>query len=225
MKLLYVFIVTFSFLLRLNAAQYAIFNAQGGAGVDTLWANADGTLMDGTGFVTMGYFTDGTTDNDINSISKLVAKLSDFTALQTSTPNVATTDPLPETIFTEPGYIGNDFLDTADILTGNALLDRRLYAIASDASSIATASTSNTFSLFFIDTIKEDVPEQSYIANPAGITPIIGEVDVIIGHDSGNFGVGDYDTLKMVAIPEPTTALLVAFGSLALLRRRREVEG
>lgn len=209
----------------LNAAQYAIFNAQGGAGVDTLWANANGTLMDGTGFVTMGYFADGTLDSDIDTISKLVAELSNFTPLQTSTPNVATTNPFPETIFTEPGYIGNDFLNNPDILTGDPLLGRRLYAIASDAASIGAATTSDGFSLFFVDTIKEDTPENSYVANPAGVTPIIGENDVITNHNSGNFGIGDYATLKLVAIPEPSSALLGAFGALALLRRRRVVQG
>jgi len=200
-----------------NAAIYALFNAANGFGPpsDTLWANPNGSLMDGTGFVTMGYFGASIVDADIDTIPELVSQLAGFTQLQTSTPNVSDI----WTLFTEPGYIGNDNNDTANITSGNPLLGRRLYCIASNAASVAVANATHGFSVFLIDTIKDDsAVENTYVANPSGVIPILGTISSI-SHTSTNFGSGTYTTLVMV--PEPSAILLGAFGALGLLRRRR----
>ena len=98
-----------------------------------------------------------------------------------------------------------------------------LYAIVSNATSLAAATTLNAFSLFEVTTIKDDDRfEQNYIANPAGVTPIIGELGLYDDAvNSFGLGAGNYTTLKLVGVPEPSTALLGAISALGLLRRRR----
>jgi len=201
--------------LTSNAATYSLFNVAGGPGVDTLWANLDGSLMNGTGFVTMGYFATNPLTTDIDTIAELVALKSTFTAVQTATPGLSAT-------FEAAGYLAEDADSSATSITGsNALIGRKLYAIASNASSLAAATALDAFSLFEVATIGDDSPiEQSYVANPNGVTPIIGELD---SGDFGDLGLGEgtYTTLKLVGVPEPSAALLGAFGVLGLLRRRR----
>lgn len=196
-----------------QAAQYALFNANAGPSTDTLWANVDGSLMDGGGFVTIGYFADGVVVTDIPS---LLANVGTFTALQTHTPNTSN----GSTIFSGPGYVAQDYSSFPLVAAGNALIGRSLYAIASDAATLAAATNANGFSMFFVDTIKEDSPvENQYTANPAGVVPVIGQLGTFTG-DAG-LGDGTYTTLQLVVVPEPSAALLGAFGVLGLLRRRR----
>jgi hypothetical protein len=200
--------------LSSNAAQYALFNVQGGPGVDTLWANTDGTLMNGTGFVTMGYFATNPLTTDIDTIAELVALKSTFTAVQTATPGLSTN-------FGAAGYLAEDYTTSVTITGSNALIGRKLFAIASNAASLAAATALDAFSLFEVATIADDSPvENQYNANPSGVTPIIGELD---SGDFGDLGLGEgtYTTLKLVGVPEPSAALLGAFGVLGLLRRRR----
>ena len=200
--------------LTSNAATYSLFNVAGGPGVDTLWANADGTLMNGTGFVTMGYFATNPLTTDIDTIAELVALKSTFTSVQTATPGNSAA-------FTAPGFLAEDAAVVSSITGSNALIGRKLYAIASNASSLAAATALDAFSLFEVATIGDDSPiEQAYVASPSGVTPIIGELD---SGDFGDLGLGEgtYTTLKLVGVPEPSAALLGAFGVLGLLRRRR----
>ncbi len=202
--------------LTSNAATYSLFNVAGGPGVDTLWANADGTLMNGTGFVTMGYFATNPLTTDIDTIAELVALKSTFTSVQTATPGNSAA-------FTAPGFLAEDAAVVSSITGSNALIGRKLYAIASNASSLAAATELNAFSLFEVATIVDDVPfEQNYVANPAGSTVIIGEFGVY-DDSTGALGLGEgtYTTLKLAGVPEPSAALLGAFGVLGLLRRRR----
>ena len=75
-----------------------------------------------------------------------------------------------------------------------------------------------------VGTIFSDDPvEQTYVAQAFSLTPIIGNVGSYTGNASGlASGSEAYTTLKLVsAVPEPTAALLGAFGALGLLRRRR----
>ena len=202
--------------LTSNAATYAIINVTSGPGSDTLWANVDGTLMNGTGFVTMGYFATNPLTTDIDTIAELVALKSTFTAVQTATPGLSVN-------FAAPGFLAEEAVSVSSITGANALIGRKLYAIASNASSLAAATELNAFSLFEFATIVDDVPfEQNYVANPAGATPIIGELGVY-DDSTGALGLGEgtYTTLKLVGVPEPSAALLGAFGVLGLLRRRR----
>jgi hypothetical protein len=201
--------------LTSNAATYSLFNVAGGPGTDTLWANQDGSLMNGTGFVTMGYFATNPLTTDIDTIAELVALKSTFTSVQTATPGLSAA-------FIGAGYLAEDSASSATTITGsNALIGRKLYAIASNASSLAAATALDAFSLFEVATIGDDSPiEQAYVASPSGVTPIIGELD---SGDFGDLGLGEgtYTTLKLVGVPEPSAALLGAFGVLGLLRRRR----
>jgi hypothetical protein len=202
--------------LTSNAATYSLFNVAGGPGTDTLWANLDGSLMNGSGFVTMGYFATNPLTTDIDTIAELVALKSTFTAVQTATPGLSVA-------FTAAGFLAEEPAVVSSITGSNALIGRKLYAIASNASSLAAATALNAFSLFEVATIVDDVPfEQNYVANPAGSTVIIGELGAY--EDAGNafgLGAGTYTTLKLVGVPEPSAALLGAFGVLGLLRRRR----
>jgi hypothetical protein len=200
--------------LTTKAATYSLFNVAGGPGVDTLWANADGTLMNGTGFVTMGYFSSNPLTTDIDTIAELVALKSTFTSVQTATPGLSAA-------FTAPGFLAEDAAIVSLITGSNALIGRKLYAIASDAADLASATEGNAFSLFEVATIVDDVPfEQNYVANPAGVTPIIGVLGTY-DDSAGSLGLGEgtYTTLNLV--PEPSAALLGAIGALGLLRRRR----
>ena len=202
--------------LTSNAATYSIANLQEGPATDTLWANADGTLMNGTGFVTIGYFGSSVLTTDIDTIEELVALKSTFTALLTATPGMSDA-------FPTPGYILEAPVSGVSITGSNPLIGRKLYAIASNAVSLAVATDLDAFSLFEFATIMDDVPlENNYVANPAGATPIIGELGVYDDtEDALGLGAGTYTTLKLVGVPEPSATLLGAIGALGLLRRRR----
>ena len=109
-----------------------------------------------------------------------------------------------------------------DLIAGNALIGKKLYAFVGNQSTLAS---STAYALYLVDTFVE---EQSgfgltYLAQPYGITPLIGSVDTITTLSPAIVS-GDpetYTTLKLVAVPEPSAALLGAVGALALLRRRR----
>jgi hypothetical protein len=115
------------------------------------------------------------------------------------------------------------------ISSSSALIGRSIYSIITDASSLASATSSNLFAVVKIGTISADeLGDNTYTSNPAGLTPIIGSNDTFTGDlgldfdgPGGEPGLGTqtYTTLKLV--PEPTTTLLGAIGALALLRRRR----
>ena len=195
-----------------NAAVYQLINVQGGPGVDTLFANNNGTLM-GSGTVAIGYFGAGVTNDQVNTIEELVPLLASFTAVDTAVPGTSTA-------FAGAGYLAEDPANTPAILAGNPLLGRGVYVIATNASSLGAANLNSEFSVFFLRNISEDSPaENTYTGNPAGATVLIGTPGVFTG-DAG-FGQGDYATLQMAVIPEPSAALLGAVGALGLLRRRR----
>jgi hypothetical protein len=200
----------------MQAATVTIANAQGGAGTDTLWANADGSLMT-TGKVSVGYFGSDVTVDQIDTIAELFSKLGGFTILASATPGSSAP-------IAAPGYL-MELPPTS--FSPAALVDRTLYAIATNASSLSAATISSAYSMFAFNIVIDDEPlPQDYTANPAGITPIIGSLDTFTGDPGGaatvNFGEaasGNYTTLKLV--PEPSSMLLGAVGALGLLRRRR----
>jgi hypothetical protein len=205
--------------LTSHGAQYALFNVAGGPGTDTLWAGLPiaPSLTNGApmtaGFVTMGYFPSSVTSSNIDTIPELLANLGTFTSLQTATPGQSVS-------FAAAGYLAEDNVVGATITGTNALIGRTLYAIASNASSIGSATLANGFSLFQVAVIADDVPfDNTYVANPAGVTPIIGT----LGSYTGDLGLGEgtTTTLQLAAVPEPSAALLGAIGALGLLRRRR----
>lgn len=203
----------FAGVLASSAANVVLFNVQGGPGVDTIWANVDGTPMDGSGFVTIGYFANGVTSSQIDTIEELFPLLGSFTSIQTAIPGTSSA-------FAGPGYLAEDLTNIGSITGANVLLGRSLYVIASDAANIGAATLNSGYSLFFVDTIKDDSPvENQYTGNPAGSTVLIGAV----GSVDGDLGLGDGTTssLQLVTVPEPSAALLGVVGALGLLRRRR----
>jgi hypothetical protein len=220
MKLPQTLFVAASFFVSFHdsqAANVVIFNVAGGADIDTLWANADGSLMT-TGKVSVGYFGPSVTVDQIDTIAELFSKLGEFTTLTSATPGSSST-------FLAPGYVAEDPFQFAP----SSLIGRTLYAIATNAASLNAATLSSGYSMFtFGSVVADDLGENDYVANPAGVTPIIGVLGTFTGDPGGAatdaFGPaasGNYTTLKLVAVPEPSTTLLGAVGALALLRRRR----
>jgi hypothetical protein len=201
--------------LASKAATVTIANVQGGAGTDTLWANTDGSLMT-TGKIFAGYFGPTVTEDQIDTIEELFSKLGNFTVLASATPGSSTA-------FAAPGYVAED---PSTSFSPASLVGRTLYAIATNASSLSAATLSSAYSMFAFSTlIADELNENDYLANPSGLTPIIGSLDSFTGDPGGAateaFGSGNYTTLKMVAVPEPSSMLLGAIGALGLLRRRR----
>lgn len=196
-----------------NAASYQLANLQGGPGVDTLFANSDGSLTNGTGSVSIGYFALGTTTQDIDTIPELLPLLAGFQIQQTGVVGSSTA-------FPASGYIVEDLFVGPQITSGNPLLGEGVYVIATSATSLGAATINDAFSLFFVRNIQDDLPlEQTYTGNPSGVVPIIGTLGTFNG-DLG-LGAGEYTTLQMEVIPEPSSLMLGALGALALLRRRR----
>lgn len=195
---------------------------------DTLWALNDNTVMT-SGSITIGYFTATTTVGDIDTITELVSKLgSDFTVIGT----IGINSTSPTFMAAVPGYaegVGNGYstsliLPTAMAPFTNPLVGRIIYQIATDATDVTSAGLTNQFALFNVGTIAGDDSghQQVTATSPALAAQVfIGGNGTFTGDAIFGGGEGDYSTLKLAVIPEPSTALLGALGALALLRRRR----
>jgi len=198
-----------------NAATLAVSNVGTGFGdADALYENADGTLVDG-GIVAMGYFGSNNPSGDIADIADTLA---DFTVLATGV--IGGYSPTLEGNY--PGYVEATNTSLGDLLAGNTLIGKKLYAFVGNQSEL---SLSTAFALYLVDTFDEEQSGQglTYLAQPFGITPLIGSIDSITTFSPAIVS-GDpetYTTLKLVAVPEPSAALLGAVGALGLLRRRR----
>ena len=205
-----------------NAASFVISNVVSGPG-DTLYADADNNLMS-SGTVAIGYFNP---DIDVSTISGATDKISALYAVLGSF--VTVTSQAPGSLSVTLGGSFAGYAEQAEptpigtITTGNALLNRSIYSILTNASSIASATASSQFAFLLIGTINDDNPDEYlYTSNPVN-APIIGSIGSYTGNAAGFGTVEDtYVTLKMAtSIPEPSAALLGAFGVLGLLRRRR----
>jgi hypothetical protein len=195
-----------------DAAMVMITNIERGPG-DTLYANSDGSLMNG-GLVTLGYFPVEVTTSDVNTVEKLLARLSTFTVLAAAVPGTSS----PSLGQGLPGYV--EQLDyTSKVFIGylHPLLGRTLYSVITSAPSLGEANLTSQFALLAMTTLKLDIPfEHQYLSNPTGLAPIIGTLGTFTGDAGGGFGV--YHTLEMV--PEASIFLLGSLGALSLLRRR-----
>jgi len=204
-----------------NAATFLVSNVVGGPG-DTLYANSSNVLL-GSGISTIGYFTSTVSATDVDTIAELQSQLllGSFTAVASATD------------FTGGG-LGNGYVDgsagavtTATIGLTDQLLGRTIYVITTNQASLAAfaagTGTGNQVALVNFGTIASDVPfPQLYNGNPAApATVVIGSTGTYEETSGGLLGDGTYNTIKLSAIPEPTTALLGAIGAMALLRRRR----
>ena len=192
-----------------SAAVYSVSNLTVGYGYgDALFQNADGTLSSG-GIVAMGYFGSAPSSNP----SLINSTISDFTILASGL-----TGSYSATLGGSfAGYIEN-VVQGSIIAEASPLVGKALYVFAGNASTLAA---STQWALVQVATILSDDPdEQTYVAQPFGLTPIIGSIGSYTGNASGMASESEvYTTLQFV--PEPTTALLGAFGALGLLRRRR----
>ena len=204
--------VAIALLSQANAATYAVSNVLTGDGsADALFQNVDNSLLNG-GIVALGYFTGGAPSSSLNDIATTI---SSFT-LQAS---ALTGDYSGSLGGSFAGYVEANLVSGASITEPNALIGQSMYVFVGNA---ATLQASTAWALAHIGTIFDDVPlEMQYTANPLGVTPLIGSVGSYTGDASG-FGSSTFNTLKLAqAIPEPSAAVLGAFGALLVLRRRR----
>lgn len=198
-------------LSQANAATYLVSNVVNGNGTtDALFQNVDNTLLNG-GIVALGYFTGGTPSSSLEDIATTI---SSFT-LQASALTGSSSASLEGSF---AGYVEADLVSGASITGSNALLGQSMYVFVGNA---ATLGASTAWALVSVGTIQDDLPnEQQYTAQPYGVTPLIGSVGSFTGNAGGQ-GSSTFTTLKLAAVPEPSTALLGAIGVMALLRRRR----
>jgi Transposase IS200 like len=128
------------------------------------------------------------------------------------------------------GYIDEALFDGALIADSDARVGRALYVFVGNGASLAqfdavlNPTGSTAWALKQVGTIAgDDGGENDYNANPfGGVAPIIGSINPsAFTGDPAGLGGGTYSALQLVAVPEPSAALLGAIGALGLLRRRR----
>jgi hypothetical protein len=177
-------------ILQASAALMQINNLVAGAG-DTLYANNDNSLMS-AGVVTIGYFPDGVNPTDIAS---LLANIGSFTVIDSQTAGTHFMFAGPPFNLQTPGYAATATAQQVPggAVTGdNPLLGRAIYSIISNAASLAAATSDNQFAMVSLGVFLDDDPsENTYIANPAGRTAIIGGFDTTVIEGE------NYFTLKM----------------------------
>ncbi len=183
----------------------------GDANTDWLFENVDGTLLDGS-IVAMGYF--GSNDPSVD-LSDITSTLADFVTFASGI--VGDYSASLEGAFA--GYVEAADHNTGVIGSGNPLIGKKVYAFVGNQSTLAA---STAFALFLTGTIFEEEPgfEDTFIAQPYGLVPLIGSIDSVTANNPISGSPETYTTLKIV--PEPSTALLGALGVLGLLCRRRK---
>ena len=194
-----------------NAAVYTVSNVATGYGYsDALIQLEDNSLASG-GIAALGYFSAAPSGD----LANIATTISNFTILAS-----ALTGSYSETLGGScAGYVDTT-IQGAAVIEPSSLIGQSLYFFVGNASTLAA---STQWALVQVATILSDDPfEQGYVAQPYGLTPIIGTIGSYTGNPSIIEGTDTFTTLKLVsAVPEPTTALLGAFGALGLLRRRR----
>jgi hypothetical protein len=190
-----------------QAAIYIVSNVGDGL-TDVLFQAADNSLLDG-GIVAIGYFQTG------YSFTTSTDAVTNFTTLASALSGSASST-LGGSF---KGYVEGASVQGLNITSGNALLGVPLYVFVGNSSTLAA---STAFGLQQVNTFAEDFPgEQNYTANLGGApAPVFGTVGSYTGDAAGQ-GSATFTTLKLAAVPEPSTTLLGALGALALLRRRR----
>ena len=198
-----------------NAANYIVSNVVTGSGSgDVLFENGSSSNLLSGGIVAMGYFpADYVISSDLGDIGLTISNFTSVASALAGSPSASL-----EGSFA--GYVEGPTVDGAALTGANALIGRALYVFVGNG---PTLETSTEFALKQIAVLAADEPlENDYLANPiGGATPIIGSFDTFTGDVLSNGGTVTYTTLKLEAIPEPSTVLLGAIGALGLLRRRR----
>lgn len=199
-------------LSQANAATYVISNVVTGDTDDVLFENFDGTALNG-GIVALGYFATTAPSSSLVDIQTTIANFTLVTSALTGTYSA-------DLDGSYAGYVQADSFSGTSITSPNTLIGQPMYMFVGNASTLAS---STAWALAAVKTIASDVPfNQTYNANPNGSTILgdIGTFDTFTGNVG--LGAGTYNTLKLAqAIPEPSAAVLGAFGALLVLRRRR----
>jgi hypothetical protein len=192
------------------AANYLISNVVAGDTTDVLFEDASGSLLSG-GIISIGFFPAGAPSSTLNDIS---------TTISAFTPTFSTVlgGPSVDLGGSFAGYVQSNIFSGAQITAGNPLLGQGVYLFVGNASTLAA---STAVALLRVGTVQDDVPfVQQYTGSATGtIVGNIGMADTF----TGNSGVatGNFRTVQLSAIPEPSSILLGAVGALGLLRRRR----
>jgi MYXO-CTERM domain-containing protein len=194
-----------------SAALYVVSNVGSGYGYsDALIQLEDNSLSSG-GIVALGYFSSAPSA----SLEDIATTISNFTVLATGLTGTYSAS-LGGTF---AGYVESE-TQGAIISEASAEYNKSLYMFVGNA---ATLAGSTQWGLVQVAPVlfSDDPVENTYVAQPYGLTPVIGTIGSYTGDASG-FGSDTFTTLKLVsAVPEPTAALLGSLGALGLLRRRR----
>jgi hypothetical protein len=202
--------------LSSNAASFLISNIVSGPG-DTLYANSDGSLMNG-GLVSIGYFnSDAINPTDYASLITNLPNYVTVTSAVPGGPSVTLGGSFSGYAESPDDGLGNPTPTDIGIITGlNALVNRNIYILMS--------GSGGQYGLISAGFIADDANPGgpfTYSSNPINV-PIVGTAvaNGFVGDPApGGPGNGDYNIVKMV--PEPSAALLGSLGVLVLLRRRR----
>jgi hypothetical protein len=193
------------------AADIIVSNVGTGYGdTDALFENVDGSLLDG-GIVAMGYFGSNEPSTDLSQITSTIADFTAFASGIVGSPSASL-----EGAFA--GYVEVPDFNTGVLDNSSPLIGKNVYVFVGNNSTLAA---STAFALFATGTIREEEPgfEDTFIAQPYSIVPLIGAVSVITVNNPVDGLPETYTTLKLV--PEPSVALLGFLGVFGLLVRRR----
>ena len=198
-----------------TGANYYINNAVTGESTDWLFQNSDGSALNG-GIVALGYFAGGAPSTNSTDIS---ATISAFTMQHSG---------ITGTFSEDLGGSFAGYVQVKPILVGptitspNSLIGQNMYLFVGNA---ATLAGSTAWALAVVRTISDDLPfTQQYDANPEGTSIYGGDAGIgSFSNFTGDVGMGSFtfNTLRLEAIPEPSSLILASLGVLAIFRRRR----
>jgi len=196
-----------------NAGTISLDTLVDGNGHDYVFRDMSGVNMS-SGIVTVGVFS--TLSDGVIASQSFSTLVNDFTVLGSDLFNDI--DPP----FTEP-VAGMTSIDTNYGAPG-ANQGKTIYILVANNSSTISAS-SQFFLLRTTSTIDADAPSDSNTLSLATSTVVFGTAQNNGVYDGDSIGLSATqpatNAINMVAVPEPSAALLGAFGSVALLRRRR----
>lgn len=199
---------------HLYAANYYVNNVVTGDANDVLIVDTDNTPLDG-GIVTIGWFTSGSPNTNISNISSTI---SDFNIAASIAPGSYSID-LDDSV---PGYYQSDIVSGTDVLSGDARIGTGVYLFAGNGTTLAN---STAIALLQVGTYIADNPPaiNQYTADAA--IAISTPSAIVFGDTTSGINstiATGHNAFRLQAIPEPSTTLLIVFGSMAMLRRRRD---
>jgi hypothetical protein len=179
-------------------------------------------LLNG-GIVAIGYFSSNAYVPS-SSLAVIGTTISDFTIVTSALTGSASAQ---LSVAGQAGYVDAAGFSVGTITNVSPLFGRTIYVFVGNQS---TLGASTAFALQAVGVIADDTPVpggNEYFTRPSSTipVPVIGQINTnaYTGEPfpSGGAGVQSFDTLQLIAIPEPSTLLLASLGVLGLLRRRR----